>query len=238
MFANALVIVAVIVLATATILSAGLAMTRAQVHRIAQQYLAAGYERAATVTRDTLADALRNGRIDPSAPASLPAISPLPSQCATSSSPCAFFTDATVTLAAPAAPSANLESNAAINEGRLTATVAVDVTAADGTRLATRTQTVALRTFAVPPYVTIAGALDASVDGAGGTAAGDDGGLPPQTPLSTCPTPAPSSVPSSSAPDETVVRVQYHDDANGACMDGSLWQGKSSSANDPLPWSP
>jgi hypothetical protein len=232
MFANALFIVAIITLAATSILSEGIAMTRAGEHRIAQQYLSVGYERAATATRNALADALRTGQTDPGTLSPLPTISPLPSQCANGpSASCQFSTDATVALAPATSQSANLQSNAAVREGRVVATIAVDVTALDGTRLVTRTQTVMLRTFAVPPYVTIAGAHDTALDNVSGAVAqGDDGGLPPLTSLSTCPSPAPSATPSA-VPDETVVRVQYHDDRNGGCMDGSVWQQRPLSAN-------
>ncbi|HEY8315169.1 MAG TPA: hypothetical protein VIG51_13490 [Candidatus Baltobacteraceae bacterium] len=218
MLANALFVIAVIGLAATTMLSAGMAMTRASVHRIAQRYLVTGYQQAAMLARTTLAGDIAGGRIDPRSPTQLPAIAPLAPQCATASVPCAMYVAATIALDGSAGRlgAVNLESNGSVNEGRLWALVTVNVTAADGTMLATRAQTLTLRTFATPPYVTVAGARDASFDGiAQASNLGDDGGIE-ATGATAC-----SALP---APDETVVRVQYRNAQTGACVDGSRWR--------------
>ncbi|MDQ2872394.1 MAG: hypothetical protein M3R35_04615 [Candidatus Eremiobacteraeota bacterium] len=239
MFANALFVIAIISLTVTSVLTAGLAMTRASIARTAQNYLAAGYERSALATRDTIAGALRSGAIDARALAPLPVLVPAPRACANAASPCSFFTDARATFintvdVAPVSVTgppcdgtttncgANLESNTAVNEGRIAARITVDVTAPDGTLLATRTKTAIFRTFAVPPYVTIAGSRDATFE-AGNASEGDDGGLMPQ-----------------SSADETVVRVRYHNDATGAVSDGSRWQqqGWSNGSAATGTWSP
>ncbi|HEY8296929.1 MAG TPA: hypothetical protein VIG32_02775 [Candidatus Baltobacteraceae bacterium] len=245
MLANALFFASVIALAATTILSGGLAMTRASEHRIAEQYLTAGFERAAAAARETIASRLRDGAVDPRALAPALSVAPLPARCAGETVPCSFYTGARVTFdnvqnvrvsSSPAACDAattncaeNLESNDRVDEGRLAARIVVDVSAPDGTVLATRTQTLTLRTFAAPPYATIAGVRDASLADTVASE-GDDGG---------------HAVPAGAdcgpvAGDETVVRVQYRNAVSDACANGSRWQrqGWSSGNGNATGWSP
>jgi hypothetical protein len=223
-----------------TFLSAGLTMTRMTGTRIAQTYLAVGYQRAVSSLRQSIAAHVQSvGAANP-----LPALTPLPPACAGTG--CGFQTSATITLTSPnPAPAAtcdasqsdcaqNEQANAYVNEGRIPARIVVTVTTSAGIQLATRSSDVILRTLATAPYVIIAGARDASFDDvASGHAAGDDGGTVPATP-NPCASVAPGTA------DDTVIRVAYENATTAQCTDGSSWRSSSyNAAGSSAPgWSP
>ncbi len=243
MFGNALLYVALLAVACATFLSAGLAMTRVTIHRQAENYLTAGYQRAMWSVQQTLATDLQNGPL--SSP--LPTIAPIPAACVDSSHPCRYETSETIafTQLSTPAPVATCDArtncavgeqaNAYVDEGRITARISVTVTSADGSALAVRTDDAIFRTMRTPPFVVLAGTRDGSFgDIAGAHAAGDDGGSLASTPADPCATPVPGTS------DDTQVRVAYRNTSTGACSNGSSWRTSSydSSQSAPAGWSP
>lgn len=240
MLAGALFYVALIALVATTILSAGMAMTRAAATRMAQSYLAAGYQRANASLMQTIASEMQSGGI----PSPAPTFTPLPPMCANTG--CTYSTSANIALAQTALPTTgpscdpaqsncatNVQGNSYVQESRVTAAITVDVLDSGGTPVATRSSTVILRTMNAPPYVAIVGARDGAFDDvASSHAAGDDGGAPPATP-NPCATPSPGIA------DDTTARVAYRNVATNACTDGSTWGDASYSAGaSNAGWSP
>lgn len=240
MLAGALYYVALIVLVALTILSAGLAMTRATVARMAQPYIAAGYQRAVTLLQQTISSDMQSGGV----PYPAPSFTPLPAACANTA--CTYKSAETIALTTAGTPAGgtacdasqtncapNVERNAYVRESRLTATITVTVTTSAGSVLATRSGAVILRTFSTPPYVALAGTRDGTFDDiASSQTAGDDGGAPPATPN-------PCASPASGIADDTTVRVAYHNTSSGACTNGSSWSDSSySSSSSSTGWSP
>lgn len=223
MLANALVCVALVALAANAILSTGMISARIAVRRIAQTYASQESSAALDAVIAGVQPYARAGAF----PNPLPELRPIPAHCSDPDPPCAFLGSGTITLLRrdPATPLAcgagtgcavNEETNAYINEGRIVARISVFVRAADGTPLAQRDSEVALRTFAVPPYVAIAGSADGTFDSAGGPH-GEDAGLPPVTPN-------PCAVATPGQAGDTVVRVAYENAQSGECSNGSSWR--------------
>lgn len=217
-------------------------MTRVTTSRIAQTYLAAGYQRAVYTFQQTLATQIASGGTE----SPLPSIAPLPPACVDSGNACAYQTSATIAFSGSTpAPTAscdqsqsncaeNEQANAYINESRVPARIAVTVTTRDGMQLAERTSDVILRTTATPPYAIIAGARDGSFgDMASARAEGDDGGAAPATPN-------PCSSAASGTADDTSIRVAYQNAVTNACTDGSSWHSSPYTIESAAPpgWSP
>lgn len=228
---NVLFYIALVTLITSTSLCAGLAMTRATAHRLAQTYIAAGFQRAQTSLQQTLAAQLQAGPL----PSPMPTFTPLPQTCA-GAGPCKYKIGASIALTRISGSSvasqcdetlsncaSNEQSNAYVNETRITARITVTVSAAaDGEPLASRTQDVVLRTMSTPPYAVVAGTRDGSFDDVlAKHAAGDDGGQ-----AATIPNPC-ASTPAQGASDDTVVRVVYRNQTTDACTSGSTWRTES-----------
>lgn len=227
MLAGVIFYAALLALVATTILSAGLAMTRAGISRMAQPYLAAGYQRALGSLQQSIAADMQSGGV----PFPAPAFAPLGPSCANAA--CTFTTTETLAVAQTASPSAgpscdpvqtncalNVQTNAYVGESRLAAVITVTVNDAHGAIVATRSGTAVLRTFDAPPYVAIAGSGESSFDDAGARAIGDDGGAAPATP-----NPCASAI--AGVADDTSVRVEYRNEKTAACSDGSAW-GKAS----------
>lgn len=240
MLAGVIFYVALIALLATTILSAGLAMTRMTITRMAQPYLAAGYQRAIASAQETIARDMQSGGV----PFPAPSFTPLPPACANST--CSYTTTETIALTQSASPTtgpscdpvqsncaSNVQTNAYVHESRLTAFIAVTVNDARGAVIATRSQTAILRTFDTPPYVAIAGSRESSFDDAARSRAqGDDGGTAPATPN-------PCASASAGVADDTSVRVAYRNERTAACSDGSSWADASySSEAAGSGWSP
>jgi hypothetical protein len=242
MLANALFYVVLLAICAMTFLSVGLTMTRMTATRVAETYLAVGYERALSALQEAVAAQIQtSGLANP-----LPTFTPLPALCADGGNACAYETSATIAFPASSPvpmsscdPSqnscaTNQQANAYINEGRVPARITVRVTTRDGTRLAMRTTDVLLRTIASPPYALIGGGRDGSFgDIASSQAQGDDGGTPPATP-NPCGTLTPGIA------DDTAIRVAYENAVTNACSDGSAWRSSSYtlSGASPSGWSP
>ncbi len=192
MLSNALFYVALMAVVATTFITAGMAMTRASIHRLSESYIEAGEQRAFSALTQTLAADIREGAL----PAALPVFTPIPASCVQSGQPCGYYSSETITLTPNASPqpfascdpassncASNEEANTYVDENRVSARISVTVTAADGTAVATRSRDVILRTLRTPPYIAVSGSNDESSDNlAPAHAAGDDGGLPPATP--------------------------------------------------------
>jgi hypothetical protein len=228
MLAAALFYVSLIALIATTILSAGLAMTRMTIARMAQPYLAAGSQHALTSLQQTIAAQIATGGL----PDPAPTFTPIPAACA--NAPCTYKTRETIALMQTAAPTAgptcdpsqsncaaNIQTNRYVAESRLSALVTVTLTDGSGSTVAVRSGMVVLRTFNTPPYVAIAGSSDGTFDDVlASQGTGDDGGTLPATP-----NPCASAMPGESS--DTAVRVAYRNAATTACSDGSTWADSS-----------
>jgi len=238
--AGTLAYVALIALVGATILSAGLAMTHMTVARMMHPYIAAGYQRAAVSLEQTIGANMQAGGM----PFPAPTFTPIPAACANAS--CTYTTTETIGLteASPATPgpdcdssqtncALNVQVNRYVSEGRLTASITVDVLDAKGYVVATRSGTVVLRTMLTQPYVMIAGSRDGAFDDViDSSAAGDDGGAPPATPN-------PCAGAKSGAADDTTVRAEYRNQQTSSCTDAGAWANSSYSATSGSGgWSP
>lgn len=238
MLAGVLGYVALFALVAATMLSAGLAMTRMTIERMTRPYYLSGYQRAAASLEQTIAADMQRGGV----PNPAPAFTPIPPVCANST--CTYRIAETISFiqAAPATPgpacdasqtncAANVQTNGYVAESRVTAQITVTLLDARGYSLGVRTATVALRTFQSPPYAAIAGSRDGAFDDvSNGASAGDDGGAAP----------APNAcAPPPSVSDDTSVRVEYRNKTTGACTDGSAWANSSYSVpTPPSGWNP
>ncbi len=240
MLAGALYYTALVAVVAATILSAGLAMTRMTIARAAQPYVAVGYQRAlATLERSISASMQAGGLPNPA-----PSPTTIPAGCANVS--CTYTTTENIAFTNADAPTAgpscdpeqtscapNVQRNAYVSESRLAALITVNVDDSSGAAVATRTSAVVLRTFSTPPYVAIAGTRDGTFDDVSGAhAAGDDGGTLPATP-----NPCASSA--AGVADDTAVRVAYRNDVTEACSDAGAWANASyDSSRGSNGWSP
>jgi hypothetical protein len=94
-----------------------------------------------------------------------------------------------------------LQSNSAVSEARAAFGIASVVSAASGAALASRSGVVAFRTFATPPYASIVGGTDATLDALtiGGTS--DDAGA-----------------------SSTLITVEYDPSGGGSSTVGNVWQ--------------
>jgi hypothetical protein len=241
MLAGTIAYVALIALVAATVLSAGLAMTRMTIARMTRPYLVAGYQRAAASLEQSIGAKMQNGGV----PFPAPTFTPIPPACANAS--CSYMTSETVALTGspPATPGPscdasqtncafNVQINRYVSESRLTAAITVNVLDAKGYVVATRSGTLVLRTMETPPYVAVAGSRDGTFDDiVTAAAAGDDGGVPPATPNPCMGTMA-------GAITDTAVRVEYRNRQTPSfCTDGGAWADSSYSAHaGSTGWSP
>ncbi|MDP9023969.1 MAG: hypothetical protein M3N13_01160 [Candidatus Eremiobacteraeota bacterium] len=106
-----------------------------------------------------------------------------------------------------------IQSNDVAREGRIAVEVATNVAAPSGAILASRSGTVAFRTFTAPPYVTLASSLDSTLDDLASGRAGDDGGS--------------AAALGGTAPG-TLVHVEYVDASNPAAspIPGDVWHAQ------------
>jgi len=182
--AVALYCIAILGLAAGVALEGALGFARISARHAAAHYAQIGFVQARSQLQSGLAAQIAAGAHDLQAPA---ALAPAP---ACLSAPCPFTLAATFALQGALGDNASsnvvatsVQSNAAISEGRLAATITETVGAADGTTIAVRTEYVTLRTFGVPPYV----AIDGMTDSAGARDVpleADAGGCDPTTPSS------------------------------------------------------
>jgi hypothetical protein len=200
MLAASLFFVAVMALACGVVLEGSLGYARASAKHAAQHYLEAGLAQARAALTQSLASQIASATGALNAPQPLAAAP----ACGGVSVACPFTTSATFTIAGETAgaqtgnvSATNLQTYPMIAEGRVAATIVESVRSRGGALLATRAEYVTLRTFDVPPFVTIDGATDAA--GARDVPfEADAGGCDPATP-SSCDENNPSA-PATSAP--------------------------------------
>ena len=94
-----------------------------------------------------------------------------------------------------------LQSNSAVSEARAAFVISSVVSAASGATLASRSGMIAFRTFATPPYASIVGGTDATLDALINGGAGDDAGAP-----------------------NTLISVEYDAGGGGSGTAGNVWQ--------------
>ena len=101
------------------------------------------------------------------------------------------------------------QENDAVEEGRVTVTIAAQAKATGGAVLAARTAQLTFRTLRLPPYAVLAGQADASAAPPGHTAAGDDAG----------------AAPNGAAPG-TLIDVLYENAVTGSTIPANVWQAQ------------
>ncbi len=94
-----------------------------------------------------------------------------------------------------------LQSNSAVGEARATFVISSVVSSASGATLATRSGTVAFRTFATPPYASVVGGTDTTLGALRNGGPADDAGAP-----------------------ATLITVEYDPGGGGASTAGNVWQ--------------
>ncbi|HVA37496.1 MAG TPA: hypothetical protein VNJ51_07765 [Candidatus Dormibacteraeota bacterium] len=182
MLAQALVVLSVLALLTASVAAGTSAAAHVAIRRLALRSADGELERARQATVDVVAVQVRQRGAD----AAFSAPTPLPAQpaCAAQAPavPCPLTAAATVTitgesaaLSGGAVTAAALQRNPGVGERRIAARITATVRGGDGTVLATRTQAVTLRTLAAAPYAVLTGALDAA-GGADAALEGDSAG--------------------------------------------------------------
>ena len=242
MLANAIFSATLLAFVALSFLSAGFAMTRAGIHRLAETYVASGYQTGTRSLQRVLAADMQGGGL----PSPMPAISALPLACADPS--CRYFTGESIAYTSTTfspSPGAtcdpsqsncaqNEQANSYVAEDRIAARVTVTVADAQKNPIVTRSGDVTFRLLRVAPYAVVASFRDGSFDGlATDGATGDDGGVAPATP-----NPCASGAAGSS--DDTAIRVAYRNVQSNACSDGSAWRTASYSQGSSAPagWSP
>lgn len=213
---------------TFAVVGMGAAAARVSLTARARVYLPAAEHTAQTALLQTLATQMQTaGSASPA-----PSFSPLPVSCVDTT--CAMQTSATIELTQTDSPQTaatcdpaqtncaqNVQTNAYVNEGRVTARITAFVTASGGGVLASRSMDVAVRVTQTPPYAMLAGDR------------GDDGGEAPATP-DACESPA------AGPQSDTQVRVQYRNAADNSCSDASSFANASysTSSGSPPGWPP
>lgn len=212
MLAASLFFAAVIALASGVVLEGSLGFARISAKHAAQHYADAALIQARSALLQELALQIASGAGALKAPAPFAAASG------------SLTLSATFALAGDVADaqSANvtatdLQTHPSIAEGRVAATIVETVRAAGGNALASRTEYLTIRTFAIPPYV----AVDGITDAAGARDVpyeADAGGCNPATP-SACDANNPSA-PSTAAPVGSMASGDTRIRALRQCVDG------------------
>ena len=105
-----------------------------------------------------------------------------------------------------------LQANSAVAEARASMLISTVVTAPGGATLASRSGVASFRTYAVPPYASLVGGLDATVDGLSNGGAADDAGSP-----------------------DSLITVQYAPSAGGTAVPGNVWQSATEASATAAP---
>ena len=111
------------------------------------------------------------------------------------------------------------QGNDVVAEGRIEATIAAQALGPGGVLLASRVQSVVIRTLRIPPYAALAGQSDATGVAAGSP--GDDAG----------------AAPAGTAPG-TLIDVLYQNAITGAVIPANVWQSTAESRNGATGWRP
>jgi len=111
------------------------------------------------------------------------------------------------------------QGNDVVAEGRIEATIAAQALGPSGAVLASRVQSIVIRTLRVPPYAALAGQSDATDVAAGSP--GDDAG----------------AAPIGAAPG-TLIDVLYKNAITGATIPANVWQPTAESRDGATAWRP
>ena len=163
------------------------------------------------VLRDGLASTIAQTQ---SAIAQNVVVQPLTSCAYSNGSGCALrlVTSVSPTTPAPQATGAcaatcvvAVQGNASVAESRATFSIRAQLLAENGDPVVSRSGTISFRTFNAPPYATLVGSLDATLDALMNGGTGDDGG-------------------STSAANGTLIHVQYQNAATGNGLSADSWR--------------
>ncbi|MGH7659729.1 MAG: hypothetical protein ACRENA_02280 [Vulcanimicrobiaceae bacterium] len=244
MLAASLFFVAVIALASGVVLEGSLGFARASAKHAAQHYAESGLGQARAALLQDLAAQIASGASSLTPP---PPMAATPA-CGTSSMTCPFtvaatfaFTGHVADSASPNVDATDLQTHPSILEGRVAATIVETVRARGGTALASRTEYLTVRTFALPPYVAVDGVTDAA--GARDVSyEADAGGCDPSTP-SACDAnnrSAPASAPPAGSMtwNDTRIRAlrQCIDDGSGVCSTQPYVSADPANIAPQTPW--
>lgn len=181
MLLRTMFLLALIALLAETIVHGASALAQSALHFRALGAARMQFETAVAMEERAIAGALAAG----GDPLAAPLPSATPGCVLTEGSVCRLLAQSRYALAA-AVPGATpgacpqtactvyLQGNDRVAEGRVAVQISTQITAPNGAILASRSAIVKFRTFHSPPYVTLAGSLDATLDGMAGS--GDDGG--------------------------------------------------------------
>ncbi|MDQ2664074.1 MAG: hypothetical protein M3Y18_08595 [Candidatus Eremiobacteraeota bacterium] len=182
-FLNTVVILCAIGWTALGMLGAELSFARAAAQRNASQEAAAGLSRASALLLQRVSSAIAQGA---SPRGSFSGIDGSDSACAGNADPCDYLLQETFRVTSGAANASacvasancaqNLEANALVSEGRLSATIQAAVLSG-GDVVYRRSDAVTLRTFAQPPYAMFSGSRPTSADWTSGASEGDQGGV-------------------------------------------------------------
>jgi hypothetical protein len=212
-----------------TIVHGAHARAQASLRRTASSGVQRTFETATTAAQAAIASAVEAGgdpqTIQPAAPA------PSATCVLASQNGCALEGRATIAFQTPAPQTSPCASGACtvyeqgndtVAEWRTRAAIAVEVVAAGGAVLASRSEIVAFRTFRVAPYAALVGSLDGSVQRLSGDGAGDDAG----------------AVPNGTAPG-SLIDVIYENRTNKKTIPANVWRAQvQNSGSVPEAWSP
>jgi len=228
--AVALFFVTIVALAAGAMLEGGLAFARVSAKHAAEHYVELGLASARSALLSQIGSEIASGAQTLEAPPSLAAAPACPANNGT----CPFVLSAQFALGgtlggtdASNAVATDLQTYPAISEGRVAATIVETVESTAGVRLASRTEYLTLRTFAIPPYV----AVDGTTDAAGARDApyeADAAGCDPTTP-NACDT-ANESPPATPAPAGTMNPADTRIHALAQCSAG----GSGACASQPF----
>jgi hypothetical protein len=227
MLLRTLLLLAFITALSETLLQGAAALARVSLHERAVAAARVGFVSGAARAQQWLAQSI--AARSPLSAAAMPSPSAICTIAAGST--CALTVTTTISTPPPnpsATPSAcpgtdcvvYLQDNAAVAESRFRVRITSTVTGTSGTVYAVRSGEIAFRTYLTPPYASLAGALEASLDEIAPNFAGDDAGTANGTP--------------------TLVKVDYVQPGSGASpLPGNVWQAQAQHPSAPAPaWNP
>lgn len=182
MLLRTMFLLALIALLAETAVHGASALATAALRTRAVAIAQAQFATAAQSAQSALAESIAEGK-DP-AHGTMPA--PAPTCVLAAADGCALVAQSALAISTPAAeasgtcPDTNctiyMQANDRVTEGRIAIAISTKVTNPGGTVLASRASMVVFRTFATPPYATLAGSLDGTLADLASGSTGDDGG--------------------------------------------------------------
>ncbi len=224
MLLRALFLIALIAILSETVLHAAASLAEATLHHRAIAAVQAQMQTATALEQATIANAVASGG-DPHVVPPSPATScVLQAQAGCAISAHSLF--ALVTPGPSQSPACEdtdctsyVQENDAVTERRVSVRISTSASGPSGAQLASRDTTLMFRVFDTPPYATLSGSLDATLDDLATAGIGDNGGLAAGT--------------------GTLVNVEYVDASNPSAtpIPGNVWRPQmASSAAASSPW--